>query len=917
MKGAGTAPSPPRWAVRWLDRRLAADERDEVLGDLAEQFQTRVDRSGAARASRWYVRQSLALSWGFFIHRRDPISMTHERTRGVFLLGTLGADWRQAWRSLRHARGFSLVALLTLTLGIGLSTAVFSLVNGVLLKPLPIADADRLVRLGETGTSGVPPIIRELRLMDGGLEDTGTPKLADTTIGMWSSHSTAIAAFGPYSTDDSNVQTSDGTLRVTVAGVGPHFFDVVSGRPLAGRLLGPDDDVSEAGLVALVGERFWNEHLGRRADAIGSSLMIEDKAYTIVGILPASYLFPEPGVDVWKAGQWKWPAPGRARQFMLTLDVIARLAPSATVEDARVEGRRVLESIAAQTPAGPSAGSAPPDAIVRTLLDAVVSPVRPALIVLSIGIAGVLLAACVNLASLLLARHTARVRDIAVRLALGASRWRVIRPLLFEQLLLGGAGALLGGLLARLLVTLLPRLAPADLPRLADVRFDVASLSFAAGIGLCTAIVVGLLPVWQIPRSRLRDFMSAAHLPWFSGARSTDRARSLLVVCQVALAAALLVGAALIGRTLVALLHVDPGYRPEGVLTFQVGLPSEVWHTQPGRERQFYTDLVQRLQAMPGVVAAGHTTSLPLHSGGHAGTLFITGRPRPSPDAMPRAHIEYVSTDYYKALGTRLLRGRFFSDQDTLTSEMVLLINDTFAARYFPGEEPVGQQLHTVGNKDWRIVGVIESMHLGDMRHVAPPSVILPASQVAEILGLTGPSVGIAVRTTGDPLALARDVRQLVHALDPTSPIYGATPLETLLGATFAQPRFYAIALALFAALALSTALLGIYGALAYAVERRRRELGVRRALGASERHIVRLVAARAASLGGVGLGIGLGAGALGARFMSSVLFGVRAFDPWSYAAVIAIVGVIVGVASWQPVRRALRIEPARALHVE
>jgi len=203
------------------------------------------------------------------------------------------------------------------------------------------------------------------------------------------------------------------------------------------------------------------------------------------------------------------------------------------------------------------------------------------------------------------------------------------------------------------------------------------------------------------------------------------------------------------------------------------------------------------------------------------------------------------------------------------------------------------------------------------MRHVAPPSVILPASQVAEILGLTGPSVGIAVRTTGDPLALARDVRQLVHALDPTSPIYGATPLETLLSATFAQPRFYAIALALFAALALSTALLGIYGALAYAVERRRRELGVRRALGASERHIVRLVAARAASLGGVGLGIGLGAGALGARFMSSVLFGVRAFDPWSYAAVIAIVGVIVGVASWQPVRRALRIEPARALHVE
>lgn len=916
MKREDAVITPPRFAVRWLERRLADDERDEILGDLDEQFRQRAETSGAARASRWYVRQAFALSWGFFVHRRDPISMTHERTRGVFFLGAIAADWRQAWRSLRHARGFSVVALLTLTFGIGLSTAVFSLVNGILLKPLPIADADRIVRLGEIGSSGVPKIIQELRVMDGGLEQASSTELADTTIGVWQAQSSALTAFGPYSTSDANVQTSTGTLRATIADVGPHFFDVVPERPLTGRLLGADDDRTEAGLVALVGEHFWTERLGRRPDAIGSSLTIEDKAYTIVGILPASYLFPEPGVDVWKAGQWKWPAPGRSRQFTLSLDVIARLAPSASVEDAQREGQRVVASIASQNPAGNS-NDTQPYVVVHSLLDAVVSPVRPALIVLSIGMVGVLLAACVNLASLLLARNTARVREIAVRLALGASRWRVIRPLLFEQLLLGGAGTLLGGVLARLLVKLLPHLAPADLPRLSDVQFDVASLAFAAATGLCTAIVVGLLPAWQIPRQRLRDFVSASHLPWFSGARSTDSARSFLVVCQVALAAALLVGAALIGRTLIALLHVDPGYRPEGVLTFQVGLPSEVWHTEPGRERQFYTDVVQRLQAMPNVVAAGHTTSLPLHSGGHAGTLWIAGRPRPAPDDMPRAHFEYVSTDYYKALGTRLLRGRFFNDQDTLTSEKVLMINDTFATRYFPGEDPIGQLLHTTGNKDWRIVGVIESMHLGDMRHEAPPAVILPANQVAEILSLTGPSVGIAVRTTGNPLTLASDVRQLVHSLDPTSPIYGATPLETLLAATFAQPRFYAIALSLFAALALTTAVLGIYGALAFAVERRRREFGVRRALGASEGHIVRLVAARGVLLGGVGLAIGLALGGLGARLMQSVLFGVRAVDPWSYAGVIVLIAAVVVVASLQPVRRALRIDPARALRVD
>lgn len=653
MTIARNATSPPRWAVRWLEHRLAADERDEILGDLDEQFQTRVDRSGAAQASRWYARQALALSWGFFVHRRDPISMTHERTRGIFFLGALGADWRQAWRSLRHARGFSIVALLTLTFGIGLSTAVFSLVNGILLRPLPIADADRIVRLGQMGASGMPQIIQQLQMMDGGLSDTGTPSLTDTTIGVWQSQSKTLSAFGPYSTSDSNVRVADGTVRATVADVGPHFFDVAPERPVAGRLLGPDDDVNQAGAVAIVSARFWKERLAGRADTVGSSLTIEDKAYTIVGILPALYVFPEPGVDVWKAGQWKWPAPGRARQFTLSLDVIARLAASATVEDARLEGQRVVTSIAVQDPSFPAkpTGDDVPHVVVRTLLDAVVSPVRPALIVLSVGMVGVLLAACVNLAGLLLSRNMTRIREIAVRLSLGASRWRVIRPLLFEQLLLGGAGALLGGVLARLLVRVLPHLAPADLPRLADVRFDVASLAFAIATGMGTAIVVGLLPAWQIPRRRLREFMSASHLPWFSGARSTDRARSLLVVCQVALT--------------------------------------------------------------------------------------------------------------------------------------------------------------------------------------------------------------------------------------------------------------------------LSTALLGIYGVLAYAVERRRREFGVRRALGATEGHIVRLVAVRGAVLGAIGLAVGLTIAALGARLMGSVLFGVRAVDPWSYAAVIVSITAVVAIASWPPVRRALRIDPARALHVD
>jgi putative ABC transport system permease protein len=897
---------PPRLAQRLLSIRLARDERDELIGDLDEQFMRRA-ASGAASARRWYWGQTFALVWGFAIHRRDLISTSHERTRGYWALSNIMFDWRQAARSLHHSPAFALVALLTLVLGVGLSTAVFSMVNGILLQPLPIRDAARVVRLGELEPA-------QHAMFDGMINAGPSSRigLKDVSVGVWQAMSTTIAAFAPLSTNEVNVTTPVEPARVMGAEVGPQFFDVFPLTPTSGRLLTAVDAAATADPVVLVTDRFWSERLGRRADVLDLVIRVEDVPTRIVGVVPATLDFLEPGIDLIRPGHFMYPDPGRQRMFSMSMDVAARMKPGVELEAVRAEGQQVLRTIAMANPAFFDGNVPVPKAIVEPLQDDVVGPVRPGLTLLCAAIVCVLVGSCVNLASLLLARNTARHQDVAVRLALGASRWRIVRPLLFEQLLLGGVGGAFGWLLAAWILKLLPMVAPADLPRLADVRFDLTSLAFAAATALVTAIVVGILPAWQIPSSRVHAFASqpAGTPSAASGMRST------LVVCQVALATVLIVGAALIGRSLIKLVHVDPGYRPDGVLTFQIAQPDMIWRDK-GHLHRFFGDLEMRLSRNPAVIAVGHASSLPLISGGSAGTFDIEGRPRPEGDARPRGQHLGVTAGYLPAIGTRLLRGRFFTDQDTPTSEPVCLINDVFANKFFPGEEPIGNRLSVRARTYARIVGVVASAHIGELTSDAPPAVIELATQQPEILGYGHVAAGMAVRVTGDPEAIVPFVRETVRALEPTWPIYNIERMDDRLGRTFAQPRFYTVTLVLFASLALVTAILGLYGVLSYAVERRRREFGVRRALGADERRIVLLVGRRALGLALAGLVIGLAGATLGAQWLRAVLFGVQPLDPASYLAAIAIVFLVVVTASWTPVRRALRIDPARALRVD
>ena len=902
---------PPRAAQRLLEWRLQPDERDELVGDLDEQFRQRAAAGGAGAAGRWYWIQTMALLWGFFVHRRDLISTAHQRTRAGWMLRGVGHDWRDAVRGLRHSPGFALVAILTIAFAIGLSTAVFSLVHGILLQPLPYEHADRLVRLAEFNPRSPLQGLRAGRV---GVEVTGGT-LADTTIGQWLATGQTLDAVVPMSTNGRNVLTPAGTEQRTIGEVGSAFFEALSVRPLAGRLLQAADAAPHAPKAAVVSASFANE-IDDGSGVIGDALSVGDETFTVVGVAPELAL-PEPGVDVWIAGTWRWPQPGASRMLSLSLDVIGRMKPGVTLPDVQAEGERIVLDIATANP-NFFEGTVPvPQVRVRRLQDDVVAPVRPALIVLSIGMALVLAAACVNLANLVLARAMTRRRDVAIRLALGASRGRIGRPLFLEQLLLATAGSALGAALAWWTLRALPSIAPADLPRLADVGFNVESLGFASLAALVTAAVAGLLPVWQSRRRGRGGWASLDSLRSRAETPGTDRLRSALVVCQVALAAVLLVGAALVGRSMMALLEVDSGYRPDGVLTFQASLP-DLWWRQEGRQRAFVAGLTERLSAQPGVVAVGASSSLPLRSTPSAGSFTVVGRPRPEdPADIPAANHRVITAGYLEAVGTRVVEGRGFLDTDREESERVILVDGALASRVFGGEDAVGQRLQAYGRREWTIVGVAEPTHDVDMATPPEPTIYFPAAQMSELPAFMGDWSGLAVRTSGDPAALAPIVRAAARELEPSWPIHRVEQLSDRMSQTMAQPRFHTLALGLFAALALTTAMLGVYGVLAYAVERRRLEFSVRRALGASERHVLGLVVGRGVLLAAVGLGAGLAAAAAGSSLLRSQLFGVEPLDLVSFAAAAGLLLLVVLLASWWPARRALRVSPVEALKAE
>jgi putative ABC transport system permease protein len=895
-------PGPPKRVERLLERLLPEAERTELIGDLNEEFAERVVSGHAIRARWWYLRHAVAL---LLQQRKIRAGAARVLEPPPKAWADLGADFRYGWRSLLNAPVFSSVAILSLIISYGLSTAVFSIANTVLLEPLPIATANRVVRLG-VGETGRQQVI---------LSVGGAPapqSIPDVLLGVWMADTRTLDAAAIYGVEPQTIAFDDETMRADVSSVSSGFFTIMPVRPLSGRTLQALDWSATAPKVAVVSARLVGPRHADSAYFVGRSIAIDGVKHEVVGVLPADFEWPSRSVDVWVVDRWRPRPPGQSSQMFRTPLALGLMRADVGVDDVQREGQRHADRLTASGTRLSLISSAPPVVTVMRLKDELIQPVRPALLLLVGGTIGVLLAANVTLIGFLVGRNTARRRDLAVRQALGASGWRVVRTLLAEQAWLNAIGLCFGLGLAFLILTVLPLVAPPDLPRLDSVRLTAGSFIFGAVVATMSAFMIGAVPALRVLRGNLR--MTAAEGGGaVAGSQAADLIRSRLIVTQVAVATVLLVGSVLVGRSLMTLIRIDLGYRPAGVLTFQLGT------TQPsfapsGPVTQFYEAMFARIRALPSVISVGTSNSLPLH--GQPSGMYRPADPN-SPQgsgAMLYTQREYVSPDYLQTLGATLVAGRFFTDSDRAGAQEVVIVNELYVRTFLSGGDPIGQAA-PFGVHRPVIVGVVAPIQRAAATDAIHAVMYHPAGQTIEAVALSpGRGMGVAVRTSGDPIALAPGIRAIVDELAPGVPIHNLMSLDQRVATTYAQPRFFAIALGLFSVLALGTMVLGVYGTLAASVERRRVELGVRRALGATARDLSRLIVGQAVRLAAIGLVLGIGVAAAAATWGRSALYGITPIDANAYAGAAAGILAVVFLGAWVPLRTALRVDPARVL---
>ena len=805
---------------------------------------------------------------------------------------------RYATRALLKRPGFSLIAVLTLALGIGANTAIFSVVNATLLRPLPFKDPDRVVMLW-----GALAKLQADRL----------PNSAPNFLELKARSQTfeRLAAFRSWSW-----QLTGGSEPELLRGarVSADFFETVGAGPILGRTFTPEEDVENHAPVVVISHGLWQRHFGGDQDVIGKTITLTGQNAMVIGVMPEGFQFPGganmiPGLqfalqnDVWVP--IRFTQEERQRQGNLNLATIGRLKPGVSPAQAETE----INGIQKELPLGTIGFtfSALP------LHQQMVGAIRKPLLVLLATVAFVLLIACANIANLLLARATSRQKEIAIRAALGAARRRIIGQLLTESLLLSLTGGAIGLLFAiwgnSLLVSLIPR----EVPRINDVGVDARILLFTLAISIVTGLIFGLVPALQASRFDLNQSLKEG-LRGVSAGVGQNRLRSLLVVSEVAMALVLLIGAALLMKSFMRLLDVNTGFNPEQVLTLDIQLPDLPPSRYERREEQaaFFQQLMTRLQALPGVENAGGVLSLPL-SGASEGTDLILEQQESSPDGQrPNADYTIVTPEYFATLQIPLLQGRNFTAQDKLEAPFAIIVNDTLAARVWPGQNPLGKRFR-VGfeEKQREVVGVVGTIKQTTLDSEARPAMYLPHLQ-SPTAGLT-----VLVRTRGEPLSIAAAVRQEVRAIDKDVPVTKVQTMEKVLGASVAQPRFSMLVVGLFAALALVLSAVGIYGVMAYAVSRRVHEIGVRMALGAGASQVLKLVLKDGMTLALAGIAVGLlGAFAL-TRLMASLLFGIGAKDPVTFISVAAFLALVAFIACYIPARRATKVDPLIALRNE
>lgn len=797
-------------------------------------------------------------------------------------------DIRFAWRNLCKQPGFALVAVLTLALGIGANTALFSVVHAVLLRPLPYPTPEQLVRVWETNEA-----------KGNAREMTSLSNLLD-----WRTHNQSLQEIAAWQRPNSVTLTGLMPAVELMAGtVTTNFFAVLSTPAALGRTF-----VSEEGLpghtrVVVLSHGLWQRQFGADPRVIGQSLQLERIDFQVIGVMPAGFQSPAGDAELWLPIELAPNAIDRGQTYLQT---IARLKPGVTLAQAQADAAGMAVELARQFPASNRGRGI----AVMPLLQATVGEARSTILIVFGAVLCVLLIACANVANLFLARAAGRERELAVRAALGASRGRIIQQLLTESALVYVAGGLLGVLAAHWGVYLLRQFSPGNLPRLAEVNVDATALVFSLTITLLTGFIFGLAPAYQLSAPDLNRTLKTGQQ---SAASGKQRLRDVFVIIQLAFALVLLTGAGLLVKSFWRLSHVPPGFEPHNLLVVRLGLDDEYRANQ--RQVTYFRELTERLKALPGVTAAGAATVTPLNSYGIDFDVpwYRAGEPEPQKTNAAKARFRSATPDYLPTLGVPLLRGRWFSARDELTAPRVVLVNQTLAERAWPGQDPVGQRLRFFW-ADWQsyeVVGVVGNTKSYGLAEDWRAELFVPHAQLPYTV------MNVVLRTTGEPAQLAAATRRVLQELDASQPPHSIVTMSELFTTALARERFALVLLQALAGLALLLAVIGLYGVLAYVAAQRTHEIGIRTALGARPSDVLKLILGQGLKLVLSGVAVGLVCAIAMTRALQSLLFGVSATDPLTFAAVAVLLVLAALLACWLPAWRAAQVDPLLALRRE
>ncbi len=816
---------------------------------------------------------------------------------------TLLEDVRYGLRTLRKNPGFTAVALLTLALGIGANTAVFSIVNGVLLNSLPFHDPDKLVVLFES-----KPHFKEGSI--------SYPNFLD-----WRRENHVFTSISAYRPDTFSLTGTGEAEQVRGEMLSADFFSVLGVKLLLGRTFTPEEDQLGAGRVALVSSGFWKRKLGSSRDVLGRRIVLDGEGYTIIGVIPAKFHLTLPNFsddrDIFvPIGQWTYPY-FRDRSHALGMKAVGRLKPGITLAQARADMDSVAQNLAAAFPQA-DAGEG---AALEPLKQEMVGTIEPFLLMLLAAVCFVLLIACVNVANLLLARSTGRTREFAIRAALGASRGRVIRQLLTESVLLAIGGAGLGLLLATWGSRAALGVLPVALPRVEEVGLDMHVLIFTGAMSMLAGVFFGLAPALKTSRPNLQETLREGGRG-MSGAH--HRVQGVFVVIEMAMALVLLIGAGLMIRSLIQLWNVDPGFDPHNVLKFSVALPPSANGVSADAARSTYRQLHDRLASLPGVRAISLSGgSIPL-KGDDEQLFWIEGQARPSNDKDMSWTLRYtVEPGYFEAMTIPLKRGRLLTAQDDEHSPLVAVIDESFASRYFPHQDPIGRHINIKGiDKPLEIVGVVGHVKQwgldSDDRETLHAQYYFSFMQMSDSeMQQTNGGIDVLLRSRESYQATLESVRNAVTSMNNEQFIFDVQTFDGIISKSLAAQRFSMVLLGVFAALALLLASVGIYGVISYVVGQRTHEIGIRLALGAERLHILRLILGRGGILVLAGVALGLTSALALTRLMASLLYGVRATDPLTFAGVAVLLTLVALAACYIPARRATKVDPMVALRYE